>query len=167
LLSNTPLREVLDASPINDKRIFLVENCPKKPALPKNLPDVFHRARDIIFSDKSEHNIKMYNVFTWYLHYIDELYNVIEQFTDTTKLDEKQLKIIRSKYKNLKKNTPWILKISFTFLKTKLILLYFKMPIFLPIRSKNSIEEYKKTNQVLIDGNSFKYGDSFCTKMYT
>jgi len=30
LLSNTPLREVLDASPINDKRIFLVENCPKK-----------------------------------------------------------------------------------------------------------------------------------------
>jgi NTE family protein len=58
LFSNTLLREVLDASPINDKRIFLVENCPKKPALPKNLPDVFHRARDIIFSDKSEHNIK-------------------------------------------------------------------------------------------------------------
>ena len=60
LLSNTSLREVLDASPINDKRIFLVENCPKKAeSLPKNLPDVFHRDRGVIFLDKSGHNIKM------------------------------------------------------------------------------------------------------------
>jgi NTE family protein len=29
LLSNTPLREVIDASPVNNKRIFLVENYPK------------------------------------------------------------------------------------------------------------------------------------------
>jgi NTE family protein len=29
LLSNTPLREVIDASPVNDKRIFLAENYPK------------------------------------------------------------------------------------------------------------------------------------------
>jgi NTE family protein len=30
LLSNTPLREVIDMSPVKDKRIFLVENYPKK-----------------------------------------------------------------------------------------------------------------------------------------
>ena len=30
LLSNTPLREVIDSSPVKDKRIFLVENYPKK-----------------------------------------------------------------------------------------------------------------------------------------
>jgi NTE family protein len=29
LLSNTPLREVIDASPVNDKRIIIVENYPK------------------------------------------------------------------------------------------------------------------------------------------
>jgi NTE family protein len=29
LLSNTPLREVIDASPANDKRVFLVENYPR------------------------------------------------------------------------------------------------------------------------------------------
>ena len=29
LLSNTPLREVIEASPVKDKRIFLVENYPK------------------------------------------------------------------------------------------------------------------------------------------
>jgi NTE family protein len=43
LLSNTPLREVIGASPVNDKRIFLVENYPKKiMKLPENLPEVFH-----------------------------------------------------------------------------------------------------------------------------
>ncbi|MDQ2685944.1 MAG: patatin-like phospholipase family protein, partial [Thermoproteota archaeon] len=59
LLSNTPMREVLDASPILDKKIFLIENYPKKVAkLPSNLGEVYHRARDIIFSDKTEHNVK-------------------------------------------------------------------------------------------------------------
>jgi NTE family protein len=53
LLSNTPLREVLDASPINNKRIFLVENYLKKvESLPKNLPEVYHRARELCFLTK-------------------------------------------------------------------------------------------------------------------
>ena len=44
LLSNTPLREVIDASPVNDKRIGIVENYPKRVnALPKNLPEVYHK----------------------------------------------------------------------------------------------------------------------------
>jgi NTE family protein len=30
LLSNTPLREVIDASPVEDKRVFIVENYPKR-----------------------------------------------------------------------------------------------------------------------------------------
>jgi NTE family protein len=69
LLSNSPSREILDASPINNKRIFLVENYLKKvESLPKNLPEVYHRARDIMFSDKTEHNIKMSKVFTRYLN---------------------------------------------------------------------------------------------------
>src|ERR687895_1059117 len=38
LLSNTPLREVIDASPVKDKRVFLVENYPKRcDTLPDNL----------------------------------------------------------------------------------------------------------------------------------
>ena len=60
LLSNTPLREVIDASPVNDKRIFIVENYPKKVGLlPKNLREVYHRARYIMFSDKTE---RIFNV---------------------------------------------------------------------------------------------------------
>jgi NTE family protein len=54
LLSNTPLREVIDASAVIDKRIFIVENYPKNiDRLPDNLPEVYHRARDIMFSDKN------------------------------------------------------------------------------------------------------------------
>jgi NTE family protein len=103
LLSNTPLREVIDASPMTDKRVFLVENYPKRvDALPKNLPEVYHRARDIVFSDKTEHNVTMSRVITRYLDYIEELYQLIEAHTDLTKVDPKQLKKIRQKYKKYK-----------------------------------------------------------------
>jgi len=103
LLSNTPLREVIDASPVNDKRIFLVENYPKKvDLLPKNLPEVYHRARDIMFSDKTEHSVTMSKVITMYLKYIDELYDLIENHIDLSKVDQEQLKKIRRKYKKIK-----------------------------------------------------------------
>ena len=60
LLSNTPLREVINAFPVNDKRIFLVENYPKKvTVLPENLPEVYHRTRDIIFCDKTLNTLTM------------------------------------------------------------------------------------------------------------
>ena len=65
LLSNTPLREVIDASPVKNKRVFLVENYPKNiDNLPANLFEVEHRTRDILFSDKTMHNIKMSKAFT-------------------------------------------------------------------------------------------------------
>ena len=103
LLSNTPLREVIDASPVNNKRVFIVENYPKRvEQLPKSLPEVYHRARDIIFSDKTDHNIKMSKVITMYLKYIDELYQLIEEHIDLSKIDQEQLKKIRQKYKKIK-----------------------------------------------------------------
>ncbi len=103
LLSNTPLREVLDASPINDKRIFIIENYPKNiDSLPKNLPEVHHRARDIIFSDKTENNITMSKVITRYLEYIEELYQIVEKNFDNLQIQEKQIKRIRRKYKKYK-----------------------------------------------------------------
>jgi NTE family protein len=103
LLSNTPLREVVDASPILDKEIFLVENYPKNiDALPKNLLDAFHRARDIIFSDKTLHNVRMSKVITQYLRFIDELYQIIHDNVDQSKLDEETRAKIRRKYKKFK-----------------------------------------------------------------
>ena len=100
LLSNTPLREVIAATPIRDKRIFIVENYPKKiDSLPKNIPEVYHRARDIMFSDKTEHNVQMSKVISRYLDYIQELYQIVENNVDKLQIDEKQIKKIRQKYK--------------------------------------------------------------------
>lgn len=105
LLSNTPLREVLDASPVRDKKIFLVENYPKEvDALPSNLAEVYHRARDIVFSDKTEHNIKMSRAITRYLDFIEDLYHIIEGNTDKLQLDESILRKIRRKYKKYHKD---------------------------------------------------------------
>jgi NTE family protein len=74
LLSNIPLREVIDASPVKDKRIYLVENYPKNiDKLPDNLQEVQHRTRDIMFSDKTLHNIQMSKTITYYLRLIDDL----------------------------------------------------------------------------------------------
>ena len=86
MLSNTPLREVIDASPIKDKRIYIVENYPKNiDNLPDNLQEVQHRARDIMLSDKTMHNVQMSKAITYYLKFIDEIYHMLENNFDSEK----------------------------------------------------------------------------------
>jgi NTE family protein len=105
LLSNTPLREVIDASPVIDKQIFLVENYPKHiDNLPQNLLEVFHRARDIMFSDKTLHNVKMSRLITQYLRYIEELYNIVQKYIEPDKLDKELVNKIERKYKKIKED---------------------------------------------------------------
>jgi NTE family protein len=106
LLSNTPLREVIDASPVKDKRVFLVENYPKKcDTLPDHLLEVEHRARDIMFGDKTLHSIQMSKTITYYLRFIDELYHMIERDLGAEKREKNKEKLekIRTKYKKISK----------------------------------------------------------------
>jgi len=103
LLSNTPLREVIDASPVNDKRVFLVENYPKKcDTLPDNLSEVQHRARDIMFSDKTLHSVKMSKAITYYLRLINDLYKMLEDnFDSNRKEDREKFERIRARYEKV------------------------------------------------------------------
>jgi NTE family protein len=103
LLSNTPLREVIDASPVKDKRVFLVENYPKKSdTLPDSLSEVQHRARDIMFSDKTVHSVKMSKAFTYYLRLINDLYKMLEEhFPSNEKEERKKFEKIRARYKKV------------------------------------------------------------------
>ena len=104
LLSNTPLREVIDASPVNDKQVFLVENYPKKcESLPDHLLEVQHRARDIMFSDKTLHSIQMSKTITYYLRFIGELYQMIEMElgSEAKEKNKEKLEKIRTKYKKI------------------------------------------------------------------
>jgi NTE family protein len=103
LLSNTPLREVIDASSVKDKRVFLVENYPKTcDTLPDNLLEVQHRARDIMFSDKTLHNVQMSKTITYYLRLINDLYNMLEDHFNSEKKEEKEkFEKIRARYKKV------------------------------------------------------------------
>jgi NTE family protein len=151
LLSNTPLREAIDASPVNDKRIFLVENYPKHiDVLPRNLPEIHHRARDIMFSDKTEHNVAMSKVITRYLQYIEELYQIVEKHTDHKKIDKEQLKRIRYKYKQYKQERGAEIKKIFYISRDEPFPHIFENADFSPETIKNSIEEGEtKTTQVI------------------
>jgi NTE family protein len=151
LLSNTPLREVIDASPVNDKRTFLVENYPKKvEALPKNLPEVYHRARDIMFSDKTEHNITMSKVITRYLDYIEELYQLLEDNVDRINIDKQQLKKIRRKYKIYKQERGAEIKDIFYITRDEPFPHMYENADFSPKIIKDSIREGEmKTNEIL------------------
>lgn len=151
LLSNTPLREVIDASPMNDKRICIVENYPKRvDTLPKNLPEVYHRARDIMFSDKTEHSVTMSKAITRYLRYIEELYQLIENHMDLTKVDPKQLKRIRKKYKKYKQERGAEIKDIVYISRDEPFPHMYENADFSPETIKNSIKEGEmKTIQAL------------------
>ena len=151
LLSNTPLREAIDASPVNDKHIFLVENYPKRiDVLPGNLPEVHHRARDIIFSDKTEHNVTMSKVITRYLQYIEELYQIVEKHADHANLGKEQLKRIRHKYKKYKQERGAEIKKIFHISRDEPFPHMYENADFSPETIKNSIEEGEaKTNHAI------------------
>lgn len=85
LLSNTPLREVIDASPKNYKKVYVVDLFPNnQPELPKNMFEVWHRARDIVHADKTEHNVRMSKLINRYLTLIREMHEII----NASKIDE-------------------------------------------------------------------------------
>lgn len=78
LLSNTPLREVIGASPKRDKKVYIVSLFPRnQDELPENLADVWHRARDIMHTDKTEHNVRMSKVISKYLLLLREMHDII------------------------------------------------------------------------------------------
>jgi NTE family protein len=78
LLSNTPLREVIDASPKTDKRVFIVNLFPHiQDDFPHNMQEVWHRARDIMHTDRTDNNLKMSKVISKYLLLLKEMHDII------------------------------------------------------------------------------------------
>jgi NTE family protein len=80
LLSNTPLREIIDASPKRDKKVYIVNLFPKRhDELPTNMMETWHRARDIMHIDKTDHNVRMSKIITRYLTIIKEMHDILEE----------------------------------------------------------------------------------------
>ena len=104
LLDNTPVRQVLTASPRNDKCIYIVENYPRKiDSLPSDLMEVVDRTRDIIFSDKTKSSLRLAKFITRQINLIEELYDVFEA-SEHSKFDPQKIRFIKEEYDSIVNN---------------------------------------------------------------
>jgi NTE family protein len=88
LLSNTPLREVIDASPTSDKMVYLVNIFPHyQKDLPQDMFEAWHRARDIIYTDKTDNNVRLSKIISRYLLLLKEMHDLL--MISNVKLKEK------------------------------------------------------------------------------
>jgi NTE family protein len=98
LLDNTPVRQVLKASPRNDKCIYIVENYLRNiDRLPSDLMEVADRTRDIIFSDKTKSSLMLAKFITRQINLIEELYDVFEA-TEHSKFNPQKIRFIKEEY---------------------------------------------------------------------
>jgi NTE family protein len=103
-----------------------------------------------MFSDKTEYNVRMSKVITQYLRYIEELYQLIETRMDLSKVDPKQLKRIRKKYKKYKQERGAEIKDIVYVTRDEPFPHMYENADFSPPTIKNSIKEGEmKTIQAL------------------
>ena len=80
LLSNTPLKELVEASPRNNKNVYIVENYPRKiDRLPADWGEVLDRTRDIMFSDKTVYDLRSWKHMSRQVDIIEKLYAIFER----------------------------------------------------------------------------------------
>jgi NTE family protein len=104
LLDNTPVRQVIQASPRNDKHIYIVENYARRvDRLPSNMVEVADRAKDIIFGNKTKAGIRLARFITRQIRLIEELYDVFEA-TDHSKMDNEKIRRITGEYRKIVSN---------------------------------------------------------------
>ncbi|MDN5845129.1 MAG: patatin-like phospholipase family protein [Candidatus Nitrosocosmicus sp.] len=103
LLTNTPLMEVFKASPVTNKKLYIVDVFPREQKeIPENMLEVWHRARDIIFMDKTDKNIEMLKINERSLNLLKKVYEIIN--SEEARVDEKtrkKIKILDDEYSKL------------------------------------------------------------------
>ncbi|MEP6576590.1 MAG: patatin-like phospholipase family protein [Nitrososphaerota archaeon] len=101
LLSNSPIKEVLEASPRMDKHIFMVENYPRKiDRLPANMTEVQSRAKDIMFCDKTSSLIKLSKLINKQVDLMEKLYEALQR-CDNSNLTKAEMEEIEKSYELL------------------------------------------------------------------
>lgn len=102
LLSNSPIREVLAASPREDKHVFMVENYPRKiDRLPANMAEIQSRAKDIMFCDKTASLIKLSKLMTKQVNLLETLYEALHQCDAHSHIPKEQIAQIEKSYELL------------------------------------------------------------------
>ena len=99
LLSNTPLREIIEVSPKHDKRVYIVDLFPRyQEELPQSLLDTWHRARDILRTDRIIHNVKMSRTISKYL-LLKEMRDILNNIKLDGEMRDRYLKIEKEYHK--------------------------------------------------------------------
>ncbi|MCH8860340.1 MAG: patatin-like phospholipase family protein [Thaumarchaeota archaeon] len=103
LISNTPLRQAFKASPRNDKNLYIIENYAKiRTELPSNMIEVFDRANDILFIDKTRYDIEISRKITKMIMLIENMYEIVEKNVDGFKNSSNEdFKRIKSDYQKI------------------------------------------------------------------
>src|SRR5215469_11584285 len=104
LLSNTPLVEVRDASPVLDKRMYIVNLFPhSQQEVPNDMLEAWHRARDIMYTDKTASNIRTSKIISRYLSLLKDMHDYIMSSTSqsSNKFNNKKLATIEEEYDKL------------------------------------------------------------------
>src|ERR687897_23145 len=84
------------------------------------LAEVESRAKDILFCDKNMDNIKMSRLITRQIQLIERLYEVFDKFVDQSKLDPRQVEIIKEEYNMLIENYGAVIKSVTRIVRTEL-----------------------------------------------
>jgi NTE family protein len=104
--------DVIHASPKYDKEFYIVDVFPRQQKeIPTNMVEVWHRARDIIFMDKTDKNIQMLSNFERYLSLLKKINNILN--ADDARIDEKtkaRLKELEPEYDELAQRRGAIVK---------------------------------------------------------
>jgi NTE family protein len=98
LLSNSPIREVLEGSPRINKHVFMIENYPRViDRLPANMTEVQSRAKDIMFCDKTSSLIKLSRLINKQVDLLEKLYGALHK-CEHSHLTKEQMTEIEKSY---------------------------------------------------------------------
>lgn len=101
LLSNTPLTEVIDASPQYDKKVYIVNLFPRmQEQIPSDMMGSWHRARDIMHTDKTHHTIRMSKAISRQLSLIKEMHEILKD-SELSAENKKRLEKLEPEFRKL------------------------------------------------------------------
>ncbi|MBV9179452.1 MAG: patatin-like phospholipase family protein [Nitrososphaeraceae archaeon] len=90
LLNDTPIKAVMKSSPFREKKIIVSDTFPRRQEnkLPNNFAEAWHRARDILFVDKSTNELDASNRLKEIFSLVDELHGIVS----SAKIEDENLK---------------------------------------------------------------------------
>jgi NTE family protein len=78
LLSNTPLVEVINSSPVSDKKVYIVNLFPRyQEEIPNDMLEAWHRARDIMYTDRTDSNVRTSKIISRYLSLLKDMHEFV------------------------------------------------------------------------------------------